>query len=92
MIDAAISLLETTRLPTWQEDTAVRREMETLREEVKAFSVIAYDRKRAAKRAVEINRRAERIQGLLRGHRNGRLRPVTPEDWEREFRRLGASQ
>lgn len=72
MIDAATELLSRPNLPTWQEDAAVRRELERLSEDVRRYRIAAgYDHERAAKLGAQVNERADRITNFLRGHRCG---------------------
>lgn len=71
MIDAAMVLLETTDLPSWTDDAPLRRELERLREDVKAYTVAAgYDMAKASRKAAQVNERADRIRMFMKGHRH----------------------
>lgn len=72
MIEDATALLERRDLPTWEQDAAVRRELERLGEDVHRYRVAAgYDQAKAAKLSALVNERADRINAFLRGHRHG---------------------
>lgn len=72
MIDHAMALLQTTRLPSWTDDAPLRRELESLREDVRSYQIAAgYDTDRAALKADLVNERADRIRDFLKGHRHG---------------------
>ena len=72
MIDADIDLLERKELPTWEQDAAVRRELERLKEDVHRYRIAAgYDPAKAARLGVQVNERADRIAGFLKGDRCG---------------------
>ncbi|WP_163650738.1 hypothetical protein [Modicisalibacter sp. 'Wilcox'] len=74
MIEAAIELLETTDLPTWVDDAPLRRELERLREDVRAYQIAAgYDMAKASRKAAQVNERADRIRAFMRGHRHSTL-------------------
>lgn len=71
MIDADAELLNAP-MPSWQEDAPLRRELERLREDIRAYRVAAgYDARRAAKLGAMVNERGDRIRAFLKGHRHG---------------------
>lgn len=71
MIDAAIELLAMPK-PSWQNDTATRRELDRLRDDVHRYTVAAsYDAAQEVKVAAAVNERCERIKRFLNGRRCG---------------------
>lgn len=72
MIDHALHLLDAEDLPSWESDAPLRRELERLRDDVKAYQVAAgYDERRARIKAAQVSERADRIRLFLAGHRQG---------------------
>jgi len=72
MIEHAIALLEMEHLPSWESDAPLRRELERLRDDVRAFQVAAgYDERRARIKAAQVSERADRIRKFIAGHREG---------------------
>lgn len=72
MIDAAMVMLETIALPSWTEDAPLRRELERLRDEVRAYHIAAaYDLDKATKLGARVNDRVTRINAFRRDHRHG---------------------
>lgn len=71
MIEAAQQLLAMPK-PTWQEDTATRRELERLEEDIRRYAVAeSYDREQAQKVGNAIAERCERIKRFTSGKRCG---------------------
>ena len=72
MIDEAALLLDRDDWPSWTDDAPLRRELVRLAEDVQSYQVAAgYDMAKAAKRAAQVNERADRIRAFMRGHRHG---------------------
>lgn len=72
MIEHALLLLDTAKFPSWEKDAPLRRELENLREDVRAYQLAAgYDPTKAAKKAALVSERADRINAFLRGKRCG---------------------
>ncbi len=72
MIEHAKALLAMETLPTWQDDAPLRRELESLRDDVRAYTVAAgYDAKRAAIKADQVRERTDRINAFIAGRRCG---------------------
>ena len=72
MIDHALALLEMTDLPSWESDAPLRRELENLRSDVRAYQVAAgYDERRARIKAAQASERADRINRFFAGQRQG---------------------
>ena len=72
MIDHALALLEMTDLPSWEDDAALRRELERLRDDVRAYQVAAgHDERKARIKAAQVSERADRINRFLSGQRRG---------------------
>lgn len=72
MIEHALLLLDMTTPPSWEKDAPLRRELERLREDVRAYDVAAgYDERRARLKAAQVQERADRIQSFIAGRRCG---------------------
>ncbi len=72
MIEHAIALLEMHDLPSWTDDAPLRREMQSLRDDIRAYQVAAgYDERRAARKAALVSERADRIRAFMNNKRHG---------------------
>lgn len=77
MIDRAVAVLHSTKWPTWEEDTPMRRELEHLKEDVHAYKVAEMaGGPMARRRAAYALERADRIAAFTAGRRCGADHPV----------------
>lgn len=76
MIDRAVAVLHSTKWPTWEEDAAVRRELERLKDDVRAYQIAELaGGSMARRRAAYALERADRIAAFTAGRRCGADRP-----------------
>lgn len=72
MIEHALALLDLTDPPSWEKDAPLRRELENLRADVRAYQIAAgTDERRARRKAAEVSERADRIKSFIAGRRCG---------------------